>query len=85
MTFNAESGAASPWLRTNDAARYLGLSPSTLTRYRANEALGFEPGVHYRRGPYRFSPCMWNCAEIEKLLVEKAYTDRIDDVLRIEQ
>ena len=73
MTEPVVSGAASEWLVTTEAARRLQISESTLRRMR-DRKLGLEPGVHYKRGLFKNTPCKWNVDAIERFIEENAYS-----------
>ena len=73
MSNHANNGEALQWLTTPEAARQLGISQVTLRRMRDREE-GLEPGVHYKRGLYRNTPCRWDVAEIERFIEANAYT-----------
>lgn len=47
------------WLPTGPAARALGCSADTLKRYADRDEFLVE-GQHWRHGPYRQSPRVWN-------------------------
>jgi len=50
---------ASQWLPTGFAARALGCSSDTLKRYADRDEFLID-GLHWRRGPHRNSPRVWN-------------------------
>lgn len=55
------------WLSTGRAARALGLSIDTLKRYTKRDEFLIE-GQHFRRGPYRNSPLVWNIQACEEAI-----------------
>jgi len=61
--------AAEGWLPTGRALSAIGLSRTTLHRWRA-EGLLVE-GRHYRRGLTPRSPIRWNTAAIEQAIAER--------------
>ena len=47
------------WLPTGQACRVLNYSATTLKRYASRDGFLLE-GQHWRRGPHRQSPMVWN-------------------------
>lgn len=47
------------WLPTGQACRVLNCSATTLKRYASRDGFLLE-GQHWRRGPHRQSPMVWN-------------------------
>lgn len=51
--------ASQQWLPTGQATRVLGVSADTLKRYAMRDEFLID-GKHWRRGPHRNSPMVWN-------------------------
>ena len=73
MTDQVSNGAALAWQNTPEAARNLGISEATLRRMRTRTP-GLQPGLHYKRGLFKNTPCKWNVSEIEKFIEAHAYS-----------
>ena len=58
-TFEVTTSSAT-WLPTPDAARTLGVSVTTLKRYRDANGGFLEAGTHYAFGAFPNSPIAWN-------------------------
>ncbi len=55
----------SPWLPTGKAAQALGCSPDSLKRYADRDEFLIN-GQHWRRGPHKNTPRVWNIEACKK-------------------
>jgi hypothetical protein len=68
---------AQQWLKTNDAARALGLSTQTIHRYRDDNGGFLAKGFDYHLGMHPNSPIRWNVPEIRKALHKRGLQAKI--------
>ncbi|QPN61966.1 hypothetical protein H8F25_09150 [Synechococcus sp. CBW1004] len=59
--------ASQQWLPTGQATLVLGVSADTLKRYAMRDEFLID-GKHWRRGPYRNSPMVWNIPACEEAI-----------------
>ena len=57
------------WLTRNDMAAHLGISPVTLR----TKWLFLKKEIHYRQGPHRNSPCIYDVAATVAACRERGY------------